>query len=80
MKFASEGEKVTCENGHFICEVAADLYKQQRGPLAEQFRNWQQAEPKNGDPIRPCEVCGAAYLIVNGIGGARLHTERGWVS
>lgn len=73
------GEIVTCENGHEICEVACDIHRDDE-LKAEQFRNFRQIEqPKDGDPMLPCKICGGAYHA-KGLGyfGVRIK-GRGWV-
>jgi hypothetical protein len=54
---AKLGDKVTCKNGHVICDIGRDLCVGQMQAPGD-FINWQQKEPTVGDPVLPCEVCG----------------------
>jgi hypothetical protein len=59
---AKAGEKVTCTNGHVICEVVKDL---NTGDMnwGDNFGNWTQEPPKTGQLDKPvCAVCGADFF------------------
>jgi hypothetical protein len=80
--YASRGEKVTCENGHYICTLAEDMPDWMTGtPKCE---DWQQPEPAIGDqPV--CQVCGGMWFcgsvtFPDGmiLQGQFLHFPDGW--
>lgn len=64
LPFARTGEIVTCENGHYICEIARDIYWRDRVRSAN-FKNWCGDPPEPGSKVDPCE-CGAFYLASSG--------------
>ena len=56
--YAKEGERVTCEDGHHICTLAADIPLYSTGALKA---DWHQPEPKIGDqPV--CKICGKMWF------------------
>jgi hypothetical protein len=69
-----KGEFITCESGHLICEVLADIIMGELG-WTSKLGNFRVTEPKCGEPIPSCP-CGAQWIApVN-----RLHVEgRGFV-
>lgn len=76
-RFAEAGEIVTCENGHEICTVLADLHRGQK-VQAEMFGDWQEGQIKGeaGNAIATCH-CGALFVKQQGTGFA-LHFPDGW--
>lgn len=78
---AKRGEKVTCENGHLICEVAADIMS---GEVVtpSQFSNWHErlvGEIKSGETVPRCPECSSFFIrIPIVLGGAALHIENTW--
>ena len=72
--YATEGEAITCENGHFICDFVKTVYEGDIQNVDEQLGNWQQTKPKLGTfPLPRCEVCGARWTL-----GVIYHVEGGW--
>lgn len=73
-----KGEKVTCENGHVICECMADVYEDTLN-WANNFGNFTQKEPYPGQvDVPPCERCGAIWIKCGiGIFPAQMHFEDG---
>jgi hypothetical protein len=71
--YAVEGERVTCENGHYICEFMETVdVGQWFDP--KQLGNWAQEAPHVGQyPIPGCAVCGAKFST-----GALFHIEEYW--
>jgi hypothetical protein len=58
-----QGDVVTCENGHEVCTVRADLFPETLN-WGSYFVNWRQHEPVTGDPTPLwCAICGAAYMV-----------------
>ncbi len=59
---AKKGEKVTCTNGHVICEVVDDLYVG-RTLWGDCFGAWRQPPPVPGTTDKPpCIICGAPFI------------------
>lgn len=56
-----QGEVVTCENGHEVCTVVADLFPETMNWGAN-FGLWQQPEPMTGQQLPLYCVCGAPYM------------------
>ena len=57
-----KGEKVTCTNGHVICEAIEDVWPHSMnwGAL---FGNWTQPEIMTGSMTVPhCDQCGAEFI------------------
>lgn len=61
-----KGEKVTCTNGHVICEALDDVHW---GDVnwGEKFGNWRQEDiPSAGSMHKPpCMICGADFIAAN---------------
>lgn len=79
MKPIPKGARITCENGHHICDVAETIEKYALIKF-EQFENWQQAPPKpyTAFDAISCEVCAAKWVRLTENSGAELHLEEGW--
>jgi hypothetical protein len=72
--YATEGEAITCENGHYICDFVQTVYEGDIQNVEEQLGNWQQTKPKLGViPLPCCEKCGAQWTL-----GVIYHIEGGW--
>ncbi len=77
------GEKITCENGHTICEAAHSLYK---GTIVsvDNFTNFKhnQIPPVLGDRIdghtSKCNSCGSPWIRAIGYMKIHIHTKDGW--
>jgi hypothetical protein len=72
---ARAGEKVTCENNHPICTVAADL---RQGEIVRRasFKDWTwDYEPVSGQSTPNCPVCGSVVFPVIGDDGACLYID-----
>lgn len=56
------GDKVTCTEGHVICEVIADPWTTL--PWSDAFGVWRQKDrPRRGEMYKPkCAVCGADFI------------------
>lgn len=70
--YACAGERVTCENGHYICTVARDIVM---GAFAQrgEFMDWCfGGEPEIGKPPPPCQ-CGAPWWQP----GQKFHFDNG---
>lgn len=75
--WANEGEKITCTNGHFICEVARDIKRDDIQEPTKDFRNWwpgMQATDFIGETDIRCPQCEALWFQ----DGWRVHFENGW--
>ena len=78
--YASEGEVVTCENGHEICELSRNIFVDDR-IMVEQFVNWSNQEPPEPhEVIKPCQTCGARFIDTaeHPYGGSWLHINGQW--
>lgn len=77
--YASKGEVVSCENDHEICDMAKDVFVNDR-IMVEQFENWRNQEsPKPNDVITPCKICGAPFVVSElPYGGTWLHINGEW--
>lgn len=72
--YANAGEKVTCENGHPICEFVKTVHVGEMQALEHQLGNWQQPVPDGGAlPIPGCAACGAAFTD-----GMLFHINQAW--
>ena len=71
--YAKEGEVVTCENGHSICEFVETVYVgDMQNP--EQLGFWHQPEPETGQlPIPRCSRCNGRFYY-----GGLFHMKDGW--
>jgi hypothetical protein len=57
-----QGDVVTCENGHEVCTVTADIFVETLN-WGTHFGDWKQKEPTVGDRLPLwCAVCGAPYM------------------
>lgn len=72
--YALSGEKVTCENGHVICEFMVDVFVGQTQDLGRQIGNWTQEAPMVGADVQVCAVCGGEFYKAGGV----FHIEHGW--
>lgn len=76
--FAVPGEIVTCERGHYICQVAEPLVAD-TVMMPSAFREWRKEdEHKMYDPVRPCSQCGASFVRNGPRGGFQLHVSDEW--
>jgi hypothetical protein len=76
-KYAFEGEKVTCENGHEICTIGRDIIIGQMQDVSRDYKDWKQTPAVAGSNYNSlaCEQCGAKWII----SGPILHfAEGGW--
>lgn len=72
--YAKRGERVTCENGHYICTIAEDVYGAEL-----KAEDWQQPEPEpDSRPV--CNVCGAKWWHYEkgDLWGQFLHIDGEW--
>lgn len=78
-RFAKRGDRVTCEEGHYICVAARDLYVGDMQDGREDWADWCfDAPPIPGTLPPPCQ-CGAVWwkpLRDEDIVG--FHFEEGW--
>lgn len=75
--YALKGEKITCEKGHVICEMARTvLYGDYQ--KAAQLKNWRQEIPGIGDEIPKCTKCGSEFYRNDIINGIHMHFKKGW--
>lgn len=69
---AKAGTRVTCRNGHHVCDIVKDLHIGDEG-WAECFGNWRRPEPSlSQGGWEDCHICGERYS------GQALHMEDGW--
>lgn len=90
MLVAEEGEKVSCENGHYICTVAERI--ETGRATVSQFKDWApDIVIVQGERIPDCPTCGAPFIRrrpliaglpatapVNRARGEQLHIEGRW--
>jgi hypothetical protein len=70
--YASQGEWVTCENGHKIVQFARDVkHGEMFDPAA--LVNWQQYQPEIGQIVCACSECQARFFL-----DMRFHFDDGW--
>jgi hypothetical protein len=73
--YAREGEVVTCENGHPICEFIQTVYVGDTQDPENQLGFWHQPKPEVGqNPVPRCSKCGGRWYIAGGI----MHFKDGW--
>ena len=71
-----KGEIITCENGHEICLVLEDITIGDRNWTSKLGAFLIVTQPKIGDPLPVCPVCGAFWVKIPNT----LHVRgRGWV-
>lgn len=72
--YATEGEEVTCESGHVICEFVKTVHVGQLQDVEHQLGNYRQTKPEVGQfPLPVCEKCGASFT-----NGSAYHFADGW--
>jgi hypothetical protein len=72
--YAYKGERVTCENGHVVCEFVETVFRGGSQALDVQLGYWRQKKPVIGQMELPrCEICGAKWYY-----GGIFHTMAGW--
>lgn len=77
---AKAGDRVTCELGHHICDVAEDIKACAPGPMLKQFTNWRGYVPLSGRPVHDCNICGRKFIrwTAGLLGGCQLHVKGEW--
>jgi hypothetical protein len=76
--YAYRGEKVTRENGEYICRLSCDVHSGDV-PQVDQFEDWQIKKPERHEAFPPYRK-GESYIRAKSNFGADLHLERGWAS
>ncbi|ABC78102.1 hypothetical protein [Syntrophus aciditrophicus] len=80
-KIASKGQIITCTNGHEICELSRDFFKDQdvNPDLFINYRSPQQIITENNriNEIK-CQLCGAQWLQ-GGAWNIRFFSEGQWI-
>jgi hypothetical protein len=73
--YAREGEVVTCENGHPVCEFVQTVFMGDMQDLENQLGFWHQPKPEVGQlEIPRCAKCNGRFYISGGI----MHLKDGW--
>lgn len=73
--YAEKGEIVRCENGHAVCEMAADVFVGDAWRVL-QLKNWQRPGMQNL-ASGPCS-CGSRFFGPHASAGNCLHFHNGW--
>jgi len=77
---ARDGEVITCESGHEICEPVGDLKIEAAGPRPSDFQHWHPAQAvmpvEPGLAILPCR-CGKPWARWRD-GKVEIHVEDEW--
>lgn len=62
--YAKAGERVTCKNGHDVCEFTETVMVGDKMDLHSQLKFLDgQRRPQRGDHLRDCKChCGASYM------------------
>lgn len=72
--YAREGDVVTCENGHPICEFIKTVYVGDIQDPKNQLGFWHQPKPEVGQTEIPrCNTCGGRWYL-----WGVLHFKDGW--
>lgn len=62
MKLLEQGDKVICPKGHYICQIASDIYYGDRFQ-AINFENFVDGfSPVEGEYPKPCPECGEHWI------------------